>query len=149
MEKVKIIITDSNTLKQIRPLESEISYRRFIGKEVQDLINYIKDLEQRGLVEIENKIKRDGHSYGLLLSTGVSFPAVDAASEAMVDVPYGAIAINISVANSSKLDVNERENWDKGMFDLEARVMRIERTDVEDWKELLFPEFIDKKKTKP
>lgn len=143
MQKIKIILTDSNTLKQIRPLVAETRYRRFSGSEIKDLITYIESLEKQGVVEIENKIKRDGNSYGLLLATGAWYPAVDAASEAMVDVPYGAIAINISVANSTnKLDINDRENWDKGMFDLEARVMRIEKTEITYWKELLFPEFM-------
>lgn len=142
MQKTKIIITDSNTFKQIRPLEAETRYRRFSGKEVKVLMEYIEDLEQQGLVEIENKIKRDGNAYGLLQATGYNSPVVDMASEAIVDVPYGAISINISVANpTNKLDINDRENWDKGLFDLEARVMRIEKTDVTDWKELLFPEF--------
>lgn len=144
MQKLKIILTDSNTFKQIRPIVAETRYRRFSGTEVKDLISFIEDLEQRGLAEIENKIKRDGNSYGLLQATGAWYPAVDAASEAMVDVPYGAIAINISVANSTnKLDINDRDNWDKGMFDLEARVIRIEKTDITDWKELLFSDFME------
>lgn len=142
MEKTKVILTDSNTFKQIRPSVSETQYRRFSGAEVKDLINYIEDLEKQGLVEIENKIKRDGNSYGLLLATEKWYPAVDTTSEAIVDVPYGAIAINISVANSTKLDINDRDNWDKGMFDLEARVIKIGRTEITDWKKLLFPEFI-------
>lgn len=144
MQKTKIILTDSNTFKQIRPLVAEAKYRRFSGTEVKDLMDYIGVLEEQGKVEIENKIKRDGNAYGLLQSTGAWYPAVDMASEALVDVPYGAIAINISVANSiNKLDINDRDNWDKGMFDLEARVMRIEKTDITDWKELLFSEFMD------
>ena len=88
MQKTKIIITDSNTFKQIRPLVAETTYRRFSGTEVKDLITYIEGLEEQGLVEIENKIKRDGNSYGLYLATGSWYPAVDAASEAIVDVPY-------------------------------------------------------------
>lgn len=144
MQKIKVIITDSNTFKQIRPLVAETRYRRFSGTEVKDLMEYIGDLEKQGKAEIENKIKRDGNAYGLFQATGLWYPAVDTASEAMVDVPYGTIAINISVANSTnKLDINDRENWDKGMFDLEARVMRIEKSDVTDWKEFLFPEFED------
>lgn len=140
-KKIKIILTDSNTFKQIRPLTGEIRYRRFSGNEVKDLMNYIGSLEQQGLAEIESKIKRDGTAYGLLQTSGAWYPAVDTASEALVDVPYGSIAINFSVANpTNKLDVNDRDNWDKGMFDLEARVIRIEKTDITDWKELLFPE---------
>lgn len=144
MQKTKIILTDSNTFKQIRPLVAETKYRRFSGTEVKDLMDYIGDLEIKGLVEIENKIKRDGNAYGLLQSTGAWYPAVDMASEAMVDVPYGAVAINFSVANSTnKLDINDHDNWDKGLFDLEARVMRVEKTDISDWKELLFSEFME------
>lgn len=144
MKKIKIILTDSNTFKQIRPLISDIKYKRFSGTEVKDLIVYIEELEQKGLVEIENKIKRDGYSYGLLQATGVWYPAVDMASESIVDVPYDGIAINISIANSiNKLDINDRDNWDKGMFDLEARVIRLDRANKDDWKDLLFQEFME------
>lgn len=143
MKKLKIILTDSNTFKQIRPLISEIKYKRFSGTEVKDLIKYIEELEKKGLVEIENKIKRDGISYGLLQTTGSWYPAVDMASESIVDVPYEGISINISVANSTNKDINDRENWDKGMFDIEARVIRLDRTDKTDWREFLFQEFTE------
>lgn len=146
MQKTKIILTDSNTLKQIRPSVAKVTYcRLLLGTDIRDLMNYIEDLEKQGKVEIENKIKRDGNAYGLLKATGTWYPAVDTASEAMVDVPYGTIAINISVANpTNKLDINDRDNWDKGMFDLEARVMRVEEnTDITNWRKLLFPEFTE------
>lgn len=141
MQKTKIILTDSNTFKQIRPSVAETRYRRFSEAEIKDLMEYIGNLEKEGKVEIENKIKRDGNAYGLYRATGIWYPAVDTASEAIVDIPYGAISINLSVANpTNKLDINDRDNWDKGMFDLEARVMKIEKTDITDWKELLFSE---------
>ena len=141
MSITKIIITDSNTLKQIRPSVADIRYRRFSGREVKKLMDYIDVLEQKGLVEVENKIKRGGISYGLYLATGSWYPGVEISSQAIIDVPYETIAVNISVANSThKLDINDRENWDKGMFDLEARVMKIERCDDLDWEEFLFPE---------
>lgn len=144
MQKTKIIITDSNTIKQIRPIKAEIQYKRFYAYEIKDLIAYVEELEKNGLAEIENKIKRDGYAYGLLKFTGAWYPAVYTSSEAMVDVPYGAIVINLSVANSiSKMNINDRENWDKGMFDLEARVMRIEETNKTNWKKLLFSEFTE------
>lgn len=122
----KIILTDSNTLKQIRPSSAEISYYRVSGNEIKELIETIEQLESSGDVMIENKIKRDGISYGLYLQTGSWYPAME---ETIVDVPYEEITINFGTSNPTSKDVNLRENWDKGYFDLEARILYIKKNE--------------------
>lgn len=141
-EKMKVVLTDSNTLKQIRPKSARIVYERIIDSEIKDLINYLEDLESKGLITIENRIKREGYSYGLYLITNKWYPAVEETSDAIVDIPYGAISINFSVLNpTNKLDINDRNNWDKGYFDLEARVFRVEKNEEsKTWKDTIFKE---------
>lgn len=61
----------------------------------------------------------------------LSYPSVSPTSSTIVDVPYGAVAINLSIVNpTNKLDIINLKNWDLGLLDLEARVAKIEKNSI-------------------
>ena len=110
------ILTDAMSLKEISPAvyDADIKYKRIVGPEA--IKAFIEDNKEN----LSCKIKRKGYAYGLSKLTGYTFETVE---DSMVDVPFGGAVINIGTANSTRVNLNDEENWDQGYLDLELRVM--------------------------
>lgn len=119
--QTKIILTDAMSLKEVSPgiHNATIRYERIVGPEA--IKNYILDRKD----QIVSQLKRKGYSYGLKQITGCDFPVVNQSNDAMVDVPYGGVVINVGTSNPTKFDLNDEESWSKGVFDLELRILTI------------------------
>lgn len=127
MEKeLTIFLTDSYSLKTIASgiSEATIEYRLIKGTEnIKKFIEEVKD-------NVTCKIKRPGHAYGLSKITGYEFPAVEAGGNTIVDAPYDSMVINVGLANPTREDIDDFENWDRGFLELELRVIVIRRKNM-------------------
>lgn len=121
MEKDLIIyLTDSYSLKMIASgiQEATIEYKLIKGAE--NIKNFIEETREN----ITCKIKRSGYAYGLSKLTGYEFPVV---SNTIIDAPYDSVIINVGLANPTREEIDNKENWDCGFFELELRVITIKR----------------------
>ena len=120
-ENLTIYLTDSMSLKVIAAAihDAELSYRRIVGNES------IKKIFDQYKGQIISKIKRKGYAYGISKLTESEFPAVEPGKSTMVDIPYGGIVINVGISNPTQYDIDNLELWDKGLFDLELRILYI------------------------
>ena len=68
-----------------------------------------------------------GYAYGLSKLTGYEFPSVESGGNTLVDAPYDSMVINVGLANPTREDIDSEENWDRGLLELELRVITIRR----------------------
>ena len=66
-------------------------------------------------------------AYGLSKLTGYEFPSVESGGNTLVDAPYDSMVINVGLANPTREDIDSEENWDRGLLELELRVITIRR----------------------
>lgn len=121
MEKDLIYyLTDAYSWKTIAPAieEATIEYRRIKGTE--NIRKYIEEVREN----IICKIKRPCYAYGLSKLTGFEFSSV---SNTIIDAPYDSVVINVGLANPTKENLDNPDNWDRGFFELELRVVTIRK----------------------
>ena len=123
-EKNYCYVTDYGSINTISPgvRKSTISVERITGSE--NIKNFFDEIKKN--YSIVNKMKRDGYAYGLSRVSGIDFPV---AKDPLVDAPYGSIVVWVGISNPTKMDSNNKENWDKGYFNLELTVGKINKTE--------------------
>ena len=114
----KIILTDAMSLKEISPAiaRAKLEYIRITGEDA------VREFLEKHRENIISKLKRQGFSDGVFKETGIRFPVSD---DSIIDLPYGGIAINTGLAYPVKADLNDKENWEKGLCGLELRAIRV------------------------
>ena len=114
-----IYLTDSMSLK---PVASGIGEAILEYTRVTDP-NQIRKIIEENKENINCKIKRNGYAYGLSKITGLQF--FPAESSTIIDIPFGGTAINVGLANPTKEDIDNLDLWDKGLFELELRIIKV------------------------
>ena len=114
-----VYLTDSMSLK---PVASGIGEAVLDYQRVTDP-NQIKKIIEENTDVIECKIKRNGYAYGLSKITGLNF--YPAESSTIIDLPFGGTAINVGLANPTKEDIDNLDLWDKGLCELELRIIKV------------------------
>lgn len=125
LKELKYFLTDSYSLKTIAPgiQEAIIEYRLIRGTE--DIKNFIEEVRDN----LTSKIKRPGYAYGLSKLTGYEFSAVELGANTIIDAPYDSMVINVGLSNPTRNDIDNPENWNRGLFELELRVITIRKKD--------------------
>lgn len=124
MEKELIIfLTDSYSLKTIASGVQEASIEYQLIKGTENIKKFIEEVRDN----LTCKIKRPGYAYGLSKLTGYEFPSVESGGNTLVDAPYDSMVINVGLANPTREDIDSEENWDRGLLELELRVITIRR----------------------
>lgn len=120
----EIILTDAMSLKEISPAiaRARLDYIRITGEDA------VREFLEKHKANIVSKLKRQGFADGVYKETGLRFPI---SADSIIDLPYGGIAINTGLAYPVKADLNDKENWEKGLCGLELRAIKVCRPDDE------------------
>lgn len=121
-KELKYFLTDSYSLKMIAPgiHEASIEYRLIKG--TNNIRNFMEEIRDN----LTSKIKRPGYAYGLSKLTGYEFSAVETGNT-IIDAPYDSMVINVGLSNPTREDIDNKENWNRGLFELELRVITIKK----------------------